>query len=797
MPGEVVGIQIDVSENASTAGPRVAEQLRRVGEAGKDAGEALQSAFDTTRAEAQLTSFADKIDKLYEMKFGREREMKLRYMELRNQQMEQRLVPKSGTPEENALNRIGVDRALMTTSRAGSTIAQIGHTGQAVQPAASILETITGAVSKAGPVGATIAAVGSMVAVGAVITDQLVRTYEPFISQLMDTTAAFGDLKNTTTENSLAFRESLRQAGESASQFGYSLEVGVDILNQLAKGGLGRGAAVASETQLLAYARGYGVSPGNLVGAQILAQRYGQGNVLGLAAGGTAFQGMGSGRYEEYLNAMTSIFEEAIGKGVSRGFEDISGTLNFFGRLGPMWQGQVGAQKIGTLNQAVSGATGLQSETDVLLYRAAKQQAQGAGSYIDVMMELEKGVTVGLFQNVYEQIKQMTGGSKTDMVELLRQTFGINYSMASQLYEAGLPGTGADLDKLIAQLPPPSAESDEMQLVRAENELKLAIIEAGESLLGAKVDLVNSANDVVKWLSAVAGTSYTAQVQKAEDKKVELAASEFAQDYYDKFLEWVQGASATSGGSTLLDLLGSVGVTGATGAMSRMMDPQYITRSGMSEAQYLLQQQAMMGLVGGIGGLNESQMALLAGKSSQVRGAVSGIGNKDWTLQPEEMLDFYNQFKPILDEVVKESIQMTSAMYSTGRVGTIEALSKYTELQPGESSYSLQAGGRYGLESILAGLQKLQAPRATGFFGIGGESEQAYNQRMEKAKRLEDVLTGLTTGQLEALISTGTLGTMYSKQQLSTADVDALIQALRENTAALNAPATVMVQGKE
>jgi hypothetical protein len=38
---------------------------------------------------------------------------------------------------------------------------------------------------------------------------------------------------------------------------------------------------------------------------------------------------------------------------------------------------------------------------------------------------------------------------------------------------------------------------------------------------------------------------------------------------------------------------------------------------------------------------------------------------------------------------------------------------------------------------------------------------------------------------------------MYSNQQLSTADVDALIQALRENTAALNAPATVMVQGKE
>jgi hypothetical protein len=107
---------------------------------------------------------------------------------------------------------------------------------------------------------------------------------------------------------------------------------------------------------------------------------------------------------------------------------------------------------------------------------------------------------------------------------------------------------------------------------------------------------------------------------------------------------------------------------------------------------------------------------------------------------------------------------------------------------------SLQAGGRYGLQQLLDQLTDLRGPQKKGLFSK--ESDSDYAARLAKAKKLEDALTGLSTGQVEGLIGSGKMGEMYSKGQLSAKDVDALIKALKDNTAALNAPATVMVQSK-
>ena len=514
---QTIGIQIDVRENASLIAPKVIQQIEGIGEAGEKAGQQVQAAFDPSKLGAGFDAFAEKIDKLYETKFGRERELKMRYMELRNQQLEQRM-DQIGRGAPGPAARF-ISRGGMTAGRVGGAVAEMGETGGAMGAGAGILESLGGMVSKAGPVGAAIAAVVGVVAVSAIVMDKLVKTYEPFIGQLMDTTGALGGLGKSAEENSRELRKNLEDAGTAAAKFGYSLEVGSDILNQLAHGGIGRGAALGREGELFAYARGFGVQPGNLVAAQILAQRYGQGNVLGLAAGGTALSGMGPGRYEEYLRAMTSIFEESIAKGVGRGFESISATLNFFGRvLGPMWQGQQGAQKLMQMGQAVTGATALQSETDVLLYRAARNAVQGARpgdltatqlaapGYIRNMIELEKGVTVPLFKNIYDQIRMMTGGNDVNMINMLRQTFGVNYGMATQLWMAGKSNLSqADLSKLVEKLPPPGAESPELQLMHAEQDLRLQIIKTGEALLAGKTELVKEMDRVVTALAYVAG----------------------------------------------------------------------------------------------------------------------------------------------------------------------------------------------------------------------------------------------------------------------------------------------------
>ncbi len=788
MPGaQVVGIQIDVRENASVVGPRVAQVFEHIGETGAQAGASLQDAFDFSKSASQLEVFAEKIDRLYETKFGRQRELQLRYMELRNQTMEQRL----NTPEERAVARSGGgNRALMTVSRAGGAVSQVGETGNVMSPGANILETLGGAVGKAGPIGAGIAAVAGLVSVAAVITDQLTKTYEAFVPTLMDTTAALGQLGKSAGENSLAFRKNLREAADAASQFGYSIETGNEVMSKLAHGGIGAGSAAATR-DVLAYARGFGVGPGELTNAKIMAARYGGGaDILGLAAGGVGIQGIGAGRYEEYINTLTSAMEEAVGKGVSRSFEDISGSLNFFARLGPMWQGQAGAQKVAGLNQAVAGATGLQSETDVVLYRAARAEAAKSAKtfdYIDVMQQMEKGMTVGMFQQVYEQIKQMTGGSRTDMIEMLRQTFGVNYSMASSLYTAGQGG--ADLDKLVAKLPPPTAESDEIKLVKAENDLRMTVIETGEALLGAKTEIVSGMRDVVKWLAKQTGVDLEAQATRAADQANAAAATEFGKKYGAQFTGWSQSAAETLPGQQLVSELANMGIAGMQGSIASLMGAS-VAPKGMSTAAFGTNRDAAIKLMAALQGLNPTQMGMLSGGKygSQMQDILAGLGNKDRMLQPEETAAFYQKFQPLLASIAKEAAGYTG---KSPAVGSIAALSRYTQVGAGEDQFSLQAGGRYGLQQLLDQLTDLQKPQKKGLFG---ESDKDYAARLAKAKKLEDALTGLTTGQVEGLISSGKMGEMYSKGQMTVKDIDMLIKALKENTAALNQPMTITTQ---
>lgn len=792
MPGaQVVGIQIDVQENASIIGPRVAQVFERIGDAGAEAGASLQDAFDFSKAESQLEIFANKVDKLYETKFGRQRELELKYMELRNQTLESKLKSSEGRTSTGAAG------TLLNVAKAGASIgqaaSQAGTSGNGAAAGASVVETLGGMVAKAGPAGIAVAATAGVLGASAVIIDQLSKTYEPFISTLMETTAALGKLSKSSEENSITFRSSLHAAAEEASKFGYSIEVGTQVMNKLAHGGLGAetGAALSD---VMSYARGYGVNPESLVNARIMASRYGGGtNILGLAAGGVNVQGIGAGRYEEYLNALTSAMEEAVSNGVSKSFEDISSTLNFFSRLGPMWQGQAGAQKVAGLNQAVAGATSLQNETDVILYRAARAEAaknaKGAFDYVDVMQQMEKGMTVGMFQQIYEQIKSMTGGSRTDMIEMLRQTFGVNYSMAASLYQAGATG-GPDLTKLVSKLAPPSADSTEMKLLKAQQDLRLVIIEAGEALTTAKTELVTGMKDVVTWLAKSTGVDLTAQERRANDKQNATAAASFGKEYGPKFTEWTEKAAATLPGQQLVSTLSNLGIGGMNGVLMEMMGALN-TPSSMTTAQFKTNKEAAAKLIDSLRGLNNVQIGMLSGGkyASQMQDIISKIGNKDYTLQPGEISDFYQKFQPILDAVIKESESYTK---KSAPIGTIKALSQYTKPNTAvEGDTSLQTLGRYGLQQLVNMVDDLRKPQRKGLFG---ESDAAYNERIEKANKLEAALTGLTTNQLEGLIGSGKLGEMYSTGQLSTKDIDLLIRALQENTAALTAPSTVLVQ---
>jgi hypothetical protein len=541
---QVVGIELDIRDNASQTAPRIIEQFQKIGQAGEQAGQTIQDAFDMGDMSSQFDVIANKIDKLYALKFGKQRELELKHTELENALMAQKL-ERGERPQRNVTGTGVTSTVSRAVGGVGGGLASIGQGGGAIGGSAEVLGSLGDVVGKAGPIGAAIAGVVGLVSVVGLVIDKLSQTYEPFTDKLMEATAAFGGLSKNIYTNGDTFKKLLDDAGKSAMKFGYSLEQGTETITSLAHGGMGRGAALSRSSQLFAYARGYGVNPANLVDTQILAQRYGQGNVLGLAAGGTSLSGMGAGRYEEYLNAMKGIFEEAISKGVTRGFEDISQTMNFFSKLGPNWQGALGAQRIGQMGQSVAGATELQNETDVFLYRAAKNVVQSganqtelqkkAPGYFKTMMEMEKGMTVPLFMDVFKQIKAATGGVDTDMIELLKRTFNVNNTEAVGLWKAGQGEMSqGDMKKLVSTLAPPSAESPEMQLKRAEEELRLQVVHLGETLLETKLDLVEALHELVTALGDLTGASVEDQVRNAPTNRLKRASKTSVKEMFKK-----------------------------------------------------------------------------------------------------------------------------------------------------------------------------------------------------------------------------------------------------------------------
>lgn len=777
----IVGIQLDLKDNTSSVSPRIVDNLTKIGEAGERAGEQIQQAFSSTNMGVQFDKLADKMQQLPEMNFGRERELKMRNMELRNQQLEQRL----NAPGKNNIIRFPGGFTPMTPGqtigRTGQTLSQIGQSGDAMGAGADALGSLSGVVSKLGPVGMGIAAVGTVVAGTAVVVDALSKQYENFLPAVMDTTAAMGDLKDNMYDTSASFRENMKAAGESANKFGYDLDQGLAIFQALAKGGISGGRVAGESTELMSYARGFGVSPGNLTNAQILANRYSQGNVLGLAAGGTQMSGIGAGRYEEYLTALTGTFEEALSRGVVKGFDEISATMNFFSGLGETWKGALGQQRIQQLNQSFTGATSLQSESDVLMYRAAGQVAGsrggGTGTYLDAMLELEKGITPELFKAFGEQVESMTGGNRLDMVEMFREAFNTNYQTSLDLIDAYF-NKNISQDKLTRISGAPSADSIEQQLIQAQNDLKMEIIELGASVIDAKRGVLEAAHTVVDGLSGVVGGGVEAQTIRLQEKEVEAQTKAFAEKQSPRLFENFLGVINQSGNYGLSGTLENLGITQSL--QNVMTNPQYASQQGFAES--------MISLLSGssMGALN-----MLQGNQSSLSESLLNIGNRDYRLDPNEIQDFL----PILQQQLGSNEQN---IYE--KVGGINrgGRSSLSDLR-NRASYDYSAGDwqneqRMSLMEILNFQEDLSKNK--GLF----ESREKYEQRSSKGQDLLNALTGISPEQLDLLLETGgisqisTSGKTGGVGSLRIENVDQLIAAIKDMTAVMLSPVTITTE---
>lgn len=220
----------------------------------------------------------------------------------------------------------------------------------------------------------------------------------------------------------------LADAGKNANQYGFNASVGLAVKSALAEyTGAGGGL-----NQSLYFSRQFGVDATAIAGFYGNATQFGQQNALNYVGGTLESQGVGRGRFREFMDAFSSIFTGALADGVVRSFSDISASMNFLSKGGQTWTGEYGARKLGQMDSVLRGAIGIKSDQDAMLYQAIMRDGE---DYWTVAQRMEQGMTPENMKAVAGQLWAETGGNANDIKHKLMSTFGFSATDTVKLYE--------------------------------------------------------------------------------------------------------------------------------------------------------------------------------------------------------------------------------------------------------------------------------------------------------------------------------------------------------------------------
>jgi hypothetical protein len=147
------------------------------------------------------------------------------------------------------------------------------------------------------------------------------------------------------------------------------------------------------------------------------------------------------------------------------------------------------------MNAGLESATALQSSSDIIAFRAARNIAERRNGgkpvdYVDAQMVLEEGMTAELFKEIMPLVEKAEGRGRNGMFEQIRDIFGMSrYKNANVLYEAWTnPEIRAKLDDKSLQAiidnnknELPSADSPELKAAITIEEIKNWWTETGIS----------------------------------------------------------------------------------------------------------------------------------------------------------------------------------------------------------------------------------------------------------------------------------------------------------------------------
>jgi hypothetical protein len=252
----------------------------------------------------------------------------------------------------------------------------------------------------------------------------------------------------SVADNAKAAAMTLRQGTDFAVDTGMSTDEFLQLTTRQARyGARSKTEALQQARDVALWAQSTGTDAGVISNFLGTARRYGDNSdVLGYASQARQAAGMTKAQNEEFLNALQGVIEDGIANGYVKSTEDVSKTFVMFARLSgnnPLWQGEQGAKRLQQMNSGISGATALQSVSDVLVMGAAHDVLQGksiaernkilggraSGTYIDEMLLMEQGTNPEMFGAIAKRINAMEQSYEA-RVERYKDVYKLNYGGA-------------------------------------------------------------------------------------------------------------------------------------------------------------------------------------------------------------------------------------------------------------------------------------------------------------------------------------------------------------------------------
>ncbi|MDR0720456.1 MAG: hypothetical protein LBF78_12535, partial [Treponema sp.] len=358
------------------------------------------------------------------------------------------------------------------------------------------------------PVLAAAGIAAAIVGLGAA-ANKLSEQWEKVMQPSMGLAASLGELGGDAKRNSAVFKEVFNRATDSRILHGYSLEEGLQLATNLSQAGVRSEKVYQAENQVLGYQRATNADRGTLARATGYAHRYRNGeNVLGYAYGGLEQSGMQTGQYQEYLNATLRIFEEGLSKGVVKGFAEITRTQNMLAQIGETWKGEAGLERRQNIDSAISGSYNLQSDYDVIMYRAAQDAASPGASHGTTAKMLDQGIDGPkgdqLLRSIGKVIEQTVGKGNTEAgVMTTMRAFKLNYTAAEEFFNA-ITGRNPDFGKARDILKSPESldvETTEEKLLTVQQEIRRELSNFGSNFLEEKTGVLSGLQKITNLMS--------------------------------------------------------------------------------------------------------------------------------------------------------------------------------------------------------------------------------------------------------------------------------------------------------